>query len=113
MLTLTFSIGEDDMVIPAKYAVCDNCEGKGTQVNPNVDGNGLTQEDFDEQGPDFFDDYMSGVYDIPCLECHGMRVVLVADENRLTDEQKSAYYQHLDEEYSWEQEAYAERMAGC
>ena len=109
MLTLTFN----DMTIPAKYVVCDNCEGKGTQVNPNVDGHGLTQEDFDEQGPDFFDDYMSGVYDIPCLECKGLRVVLVADENRLTAEQMQEYNQYLDDEYAYQQEMYWERMAGC
>jgi len=109
MLTITFN----NTTIPAKYAVCDNCEGKGTQVNPNVDGNGLTQEDFDEQGPDFFDDYMSGVYDIPCLECKGLRVVLVADENRLTAEQMQEYNQYLDDEYAYQQEMYWERMAGC
>ena len=48
----------DDLEIPATYAVCDRCEGKGSHVNPAIDGNGLSAEDFDEQGPDFREDYM-------------------------------------------------------
>ena len=58
-----------------KYAVCPRCEGRGSHVNPAVDGNGLTAEDFDELGDDFREGYFSGVYDVECSECHGQRVV--------------------------------------
>jgi hypothetical protein len=58
-----------------RFAVCPRCEGRGTHVNPAVDGNGLTAEDIDEQGPDFLEDYLGGVYDVQCEECGGQRVV--------------------------------------
>ena len=58
-----------------RFAVCPRCEGRGTHVNPAVDGNGLSAEDFDELGDDFRDDYFGGVYDVACSECHGQRVV--------------------------------------
>jgi hypothetical protein len=58
-----------------KFMVCPNCEGKGTTVNPSIDGNGLSWDDMWEQGEDFIDDYFGGVYDVACAECGGNRVI--------------------------------------
>jgi hypothetical protein len=58
-----------------RYAVCPRCEGRGSHVNPAVDGNGITAEEMDELGEDFREDYLSGVYDVRCEECGGNRVV--------------------------------------
>jgi hypothetical protein len=69
---------EETVLLPATYVVCHTCDGKGTTVNPDIDGNGLTQEDFDED-PDFRDDYMSGVYDVQCRTCKGARVIAQLD----------------------------------
>jgi hypothetical protein len=44
--------------------------GEGTCVNPNIDANGLTAEDFAED-PDFAEDYFGGVYDVRCAACGG------------------------------------------
>lgn len=52
------------------WIICPVCEGNGTVVNPNIDDNGLTADDFAED-PDFADDYMSGVYDVTCNACGG------------------------------------------
>jgi hypothetical protein len=57
-----------------KWIMCPVCEGNGKHVNPAIDCQGLTSEDFD-QDPDFMDDYMSGLYDVVCAGCHGQRVV--------------------------------------
>jgi len=65
--------GRRDLLLPGKYEVCPRCEGKGKHTNPAIDGDGLTQEDFDEN-PGFFEAYMSGLYDISCEECGGERV---------------------------------------
>ena len=84
--------------LPGKYEVCDRCLGKGSHCNPSIDGNGLTSEDFAED-PDFRDDYMSGMYDVPCYECKGARVVLVVDEDKAKVEDPeilSAYERHLE-----------------
>jgi len=55
------------------YILCPVCQGHGTTVNPNIDANGLTAEDFDD--PDFAESYRNGEYDIPCRGCDGKRVV--------------------------------------
>lgn len=60
--------------VTARFEVCDLCHGHGTVTNPSIDCNGLTQEDFDND-PDFREDYLSGVCNIPCPECDGLRVV--------------------------------------
>jgi len=73
--------------LPAKFEVCDTCRGKGSHVNPSIDGNGLTAEDFAED-PDFREDYFSGVYDVACYQCKGLRVVAVIDYDHLTPAQK-------------------------
>lgn len=38
-LTVLSGIGlEHTLTLPAKYEVCDRCEGEGKIVNPSVDG---------------------------------------------------------------------------
>lgn len=56
-----------------KYIVCPHCEGEGVITNPEVDGNGITAEQFEED-PDFADNYFSGVYNVTCPACSGLRV---------------------------------------
>lgn len=56
------------------FALCPTCRGRGTHVNPNIDGGGLTSDDFADD-PDFYDDYFAGNYDVSCSECDGRRVV--------------------------------------
>jgi hypothetical protein len=76
---------EEDREVPVKFEVCPTCDGKGSHVNPSVDCDGLTAEDFAED-PDFLDEYVSGRYDVPCYECHGERVVPVINEERCDPE---------------------------
>lgn len=83
-------VGEEEVVLPSKFVVCPRCRGKGTHVNPSIDGNGLTREDFDED-PDFEEAYFRGDYDVACYECRGRRVVLTLDREKATKEQAAAY----------------------
>jgi len=71
----------DEVVLPTQYEVCGGCNGKGKHVNRNIDGNGLTREDFEED-PDFEEAYFRGDYDVVCEDCHGQRVEEVIDEER-------------------------------
>jgi len=64
---------EEDVEVPFHFDVCALCKGRGKHVNPSVDGNGLTHEDFDED-PDFRDEYLRGRYDVSCSRCNGTRV---------------------------------------
>jgi hypothetical protein len=84
-ITLLRDDEEQDVEVPVRYEVCPTCEGQGSHVNPSVDCDGLTAEDFAED-PDFAEDYVSGCYDVPCYECSGQRVIAVIDEDRCDKE---------------------------
>lgn len=77
-------VNDDDEEVthecPAVYAVCHRCQGRGTHVNPAVDGHGISPDEFAED-PSFEEEYFNGTYDIQCLQCKGERVTLVPDEN--------------------------------
>lgn len=72
---------DTEIELPIRFEVCSGCGGHGKHVNRNIDGNGLSREDFDED-PDFREDYFAGVYDVTCDTCGGRRVVPVIDEAR-------------------------------
>lgn len=93
----------------SKKEVCHQCKGEGSHVNPNIDGNGLTVQDFDELGSDFKENYMNGSYDITCDLCKGKRVIDVVDLESLSDEDREAYHRNLEEISYQENEAYYER----
>jgi len=101
-------IGE---MIPAIFEVCGTCDGKGKHVNPSIDSNGLSAEDFDED-PDFRENYFSGMYDVPCNECHGKRVVPAPDYNRMTEEQKKNVEEAIESHHAGQYEEYMERKMG-
>jgi len=76
-----------------QYAVCPRCRGEGSHVNPSVDGHGITAEEMDEMGPEFFEDYMGGLYDVSCERCHGLRVVPECEADRCRHAvEKGGYY---------------------
>lgn len=84
-INITNGIGvERELTLPAKFEVCDRCQGEGKHVNPNVDGHGLSREDFD-QDPDFEEAYFSGVYDVTCYTCKGEKVMPTIDYDAMRD----------------------------
>ena len=92
----------DDEELPSRVVVCGMCGGKGCHVNPSIDGHGITLEEMDELGPEFFEDYMGGMFDVQCYRCHGKRVDAEVVDERLTKAQREAV------ERDWEADA-AER----
>lgn len=98
--------------IPTLWAVCPVCDGKGSHVNPSIDCNGLTGEDFAED-PDFAEDYFSGRYDQACNRCGGRTTVRVVDRDACEAHLLALY--DADEDAKWEMEAerLAEIRAGC
>ena len=60
-----------------KYSVCPRCEGEGSTVHPYVS---VWTESDRAEDPEGFDDMLRGVYDVPCPECGGKRVVTAEDE---------------------------------
>lgn len=117
-LTITIHVDDADVSLPAKYEVCDCCEGHGKIVNPSIDGNGITQSEMAEilyDDPDFLDNYMGGMYDVSCPECKGKRLVQVVDYDNLDEDDKKMYdeWEMEDRAFKSEQEAEMRWEAGC
>ena len=64
-----YTQGEDDdgelihIQIPVEMQICPTCDGRGAYVNPNIDRNGLSGDDF-SQDLDFAEDYFAGRFNI-------------------------------------------------
>jgi hypothetical protein len=102
--------------LPAVFIVCATCHGRGKAMTRSMREHGYTQEDMDELGQDFQDDYMSGVYDVTCDVCDGARVVLQLDAATAKREMPAvlrAYREHLREEEEYRAICRAERDAGA
>lgn len=106
---------ETEHLLPFKYEVCGTCTGRGKHVNPSIDCDGISQEDFDRD-PDFKDEYFSGMYDVSCVECSGLRVVPQVDEEACSPEQAlvvATLHEQLEEDWANDAERDAERRMGC
>lgn len=101
-----------EVMLPAIRTVCFRCDGTGTHVNPNVDGNGLSQEDFDAD-PDFKESYFRGDYDVCCSECKGARVLDVVNYEALTPKMKVRYDRALNTKARDDQESAGETRWGA
>lgn len=102
-----------ELLIPAKYEVCDTCNGKGSYVNPSIDSNGLSSEDLYDD-PDFAEDYFSGKYDVSCNECKGARVSPTVDWESLSSDPKltQIVQDYIDEYFAYQREVANERRYG-
>ena len=104
---------EVEVQLPSRFEVCSRCRGAGKHVNPNVDGHGITAEEWN--GPDWDDDsregYLTGRYDVTCSECKGLRVVAVVDEAAVDPEMLLRYNDHLETVARWDaDDAHTRRM---
>lgn len=103
--------------LPTHNEVCPRCQGEGKHVNPSIDGHGITAGEWDRDwDEDSRENYFSGVYDVPCHECKGLRVVKVVDR----DEAKRSCKAVLDHYDEWNkqlaevaQTEYYERRMGA
>lgn len=114
---------EFSVTLPAKYGVCTECEGHGTIMNPSIAEHAYSMEEFlesydEEEREHYFK--RGGMYDIPCTECKGARVVDVVDEDSLNASQKEdfATWQKQEAEREcfngeWVAEQAMERAMGC
>lgn len=108
-ITLVEDDGEEiDHQLPAKWVVCSRCNGAGRHVNPSIDGNGLTREDFDAD-PDFEEAYFSGAYDVTCYACEGRTTVEQVDFDRLTFADRRVLVRHRRSQREIARDSYAER----
>lgn len=105
--------GDIEVSIPAKYEVCPRCKGRGKHVNPNIDGHGISAEEWDRDWSfEEREDYFNGVYDVPCEECKGSRVVLVPDEEHADPELLKEYWERQRAAADYRREREYERRMG-
>lgn len=104
--------GSDAVTVRCRAEVCGTCGGRGHHVNPAIDADGLSAEDFAED-PDFAEEYTGGTYDVPCYECRGSTTVLVADESANAPEVLAALAAWRRSEASYRRERAAELRYGC
>jgi hypothetical protein len=100
---IRFEYQDEQYELPSRFELCPRCEGRGTHVNPAVDGNGISPEEFAED-PDFAESYFSGLYDVPCHTCGGRRVVEVPDEGRCDGYTLELYYRETAEREEYERQ---------
>lgn len=100
-----------EIQLPATIIVCPRCRGTGVH-DPAGFSQGFSSDDFAED-PDFAEAYFRGRYDVQCEKCHGRNVVTIPDEDRMTDEQKTLWFKHCDDEASYRAEVEAERRMGA
>ena len=75
--------------VAVRFEVCPTCDGRGLYVNPSIDSHGISGEEMYELGPDFMEDYRSGMYDITCVTCEGQRVVPVPTDPEVLAEMRA------------------------
>jgi hypothetical protein len=82
--------GDEEIMesVPFMFEVCSTCKGTGFYTNPNIDSNGITEDEFNEEWSfEEQQDYINGKYDMPCATCDGQCVIPVVDPNRGTQSQ--------------------------
>lgn len=112
-MALTFVNDEGDEVqIPSKKELCYRCKGEGSVVNPSIGA--ITQSDrLDWADEDFMEDYISGMYDVACPECNGLRVIDVPDPERAGPTLMAAYERAMQEEADYWAMVAMEQAYGC
>jgi hypothetical protein len=102
-----------DVRLPARFEVCSRCQGHGKHDHPAF-ANGITSDEWNS--PDWDDEsretYMRGGYDVRCEACRGERVVLTADEEAMTEEQRALWVAHVEASCAEAQEREAELRYG-
>lgn len=109
-------LDDDDEVLerlPTRMEVCPRCHGRGSHVNPSIDGNGISADDECWQDDDFREMYFGGGYDVTCERCQGRNVVEVLDEDRIEPQVLAQWEAQERERYECDQISRMERMMGA
>ena len=90
---------EEDFQLPAKFELCPKCKGKGSHMNPNIDGHGITSDEWERDwSEEEKESYRNGDYDVTCSKCNGEKVIKVVDEKAITPGMKPHYDAYVKQE---------------
>ncbi len=121
--TIPFSYENDDgdeitVDFPTRWEICGDCQGEGTTYLgwAAADQPAFTREDFEDEGPDFMEEYIGGVYDKECPTCDGTGKVREIDEDVAESKYPVAFKAYLDDcksEADYRAMVRAEQRFGC
>jgi len=106
---------EELVQLPTHKEVCSRCRGEGKHDHPAF-SNGITSSEWAEWDADEREDYRRGVYDVPCENCRGLRVVDAVDEEALERRDPAileALRKHWEDEAAYQGMCEAERRMGA
>ena len=90
--TVVYEGEEIEVSLTTTVEDCEFCGGRGSYVNPAIDGNGISTSDEIWQDDDFREMYRSGSFDEPCTLCGGKGAIWRPDiTNDSPMEEKMAY----------------------
>ena len=117
-MRMTITIGDETFTLPARKAVCSDCEGCGTVMNPSMRGHAYTEEEFRDFSEDEREAYFTrgGMYDVTCPTCKGANVVDTPNERAFTDEDREVYARWQEdqaEDAAYDRMCRAEVEYGC
>lgn len=96
--------------LPSKWCICDVCEGHG---GSSAYLGAFTQDEMDECGDEFLEDYVAGAYDRACESCGGTGKVLEPDFDQISEADSKAYRDQLDADWYDRQEQINEARWGA
>jgi hypothetical protein len=104
--------GEISHEFSAKHEVCGGCDGHGTHLRAAIREHAYTMEEFresfdEEEAAEYF--HRGGRYDVTCETCGGNRVVLVADEDNLSSDDRELFEQYTQAAEEAARDAYTDR----
>lgn len=104
----------EEVELPTTWEICSTCRGEGKHVNPNIDGHGITAEEWERDWDDESREaYFSGVYDVRCDNCDGSGKVREPNEKMMTPALRKAWRQWQRDEAEYRAMVAAERRFGC
>lgn len=106
---------EETFKTPAKWHICQACEGCGTDRGASVecDGGGFTSSQWADQNEEFKRDYLAGKYERPCEFCAGSGKVLVVDHDALSPADRQCLLQQERDDAAERRIRRMERMMGA
>jgi len=96
--------------VPKRKVVCPQCRGEGSS---SLYLGSYTQSEMDEQGQEFYEEYMTGAYDRTCDTCGGLRVIDEVNEDAMPAELRKEWEEWQRNAWSYRAECEAERRMGA
>jgi hypothetical protein len=96
--------------VPKHKVLCPQCRGTGRS---SLYLGSYTQSEMDEQGPDFYEEYMTGAYDRTCDTCGGDNVIDEVNEDAMSAEMLADWMGWCQDAWSYRAEVEAERRMGA